>query len=91
MGMDVQDNWAGNTRKVEDGCSETTAKFRKIELCLEETGLAGYSFRLISASWETSYGVLSCSDKGDVVISMGSDEFGDLGVGVGGGSLGKDF
>jgi protein ATS1 len=64
----------------------STTKFRKIELPFDESGLSGYSYRLISASWETSYAVLSCSGKGDVLISMGSDEFGDLGVG---GSTGR--
>jgi len=61
--------------------NSSAAKFRKIELSLEENGLPGYSYQLISASWETSYAVLSCSGKGDVVISMGSDDFGDLGIG----------
>ena len=78
------DGRAGQLGKIyreESFAGSSTAKFRKIELFLEENGLPGYSYRLISASWETSYAVLSCSGKGDVVISMGSDEFGDLGIG----------
>ena len=71
----------GKIYKEESLAGSSTAKFRKIELFLEENDLPGYSYRLISASWETSYAVLSCSGKGDVVISMGSDEFGDLGIG----------
>ena len=71
----------GKKYREESPVGSSTAKFGKIELCLEENGLSGYSYRLISASWETSYAVLSCSGKGDVVISMGSDEFGDLGIG----------
>ena len=70
----------GKNYREENLAGSSTAKFRKIELFLEENGLPGYSYRLISASWETSYAVLSCSGKGDVVISMGSDEFGDLGI-----------
>ena len=70
----------GKKYREESLAGSSTAKFRKIELFLEENGLPGYSYRLISASWETSYAVLSCSGKGDVVISMGSDEFGDLGI-----------
>ena len=78
------DGRAGQLGKIyreESLAGSSTANFRKIELFLEENGLSGYSYRLISASWETSYAVLSCSGKGDVVISMGSDEFGDLGIG----------
>ena len=71
----------GKKYREESLTGSSMATFRKIELCLEENGLSGYSYRLISASWETSYAVLSCSVKGDVVISMGSDEFGDLGIG----------
>ena len=71
----------GKNYREESLGGSSTVKFRKIELFLEENGLPGYSYRLISASWETSYAVLSCSGRGDVVISMGSDEFGDLGIG----------
>ena len=71
----------GRNYKEESLAGSSTAKFRKIKLFLGENSLPGYSYRLISASWETSYAVLSCSGKGDVVISMGSDEFGDLGIG----------
>ena len=79
----------GKKYKEDSFAGHTTATFRKIELSLEEYGLSGYSYRLISASWETSYAVLSCPGKGDVVISMGSDEFGDLGIGLGGGSTAR--
>ena len=71
----------GKKYREDNLAGSSTAKFRRIELLLEENGLPGYSYRLISASWETSYAVLSCSGKEDVVISMGSDEFGDLGIG----------
>jgi protein ATS1 len=71
----------GKTYREESLTGSSTSKFRKIELFLAENGLSGYSYRLISASWETSYAVLSCSGKGDVVISLGSDDFGDLGIG----------
>jgi protein ATS1 len=55
--------------------------FKKLELPLRQAGLGDYSFKLIGATWETSFVVLSCVGKDDVVISMGSDEYGDLGVG----------
>ncbi|KAF8799637.1 RCC1/BLIP-II [Phlegmacium glaucopus] len=86
----------GKRYKEDTLSGSSTTKFRKIDLSLEDSGLSGYSCRLISASWETSYVVLSCAGKGDVVISMGSDDFGDLGVGGGsstrtGNQSAKDF
>ncbi|KAK0466241.1 regulator of chromosome condensation 1/beta-lactamase-inhibitor protein II [Desarmillaria tabescens] len=42
----------------------------------------GYIPKMISASWETSYIVLTRLGQRDVLISMGADDFGDLGVGT---------
>jgi protein ATS1 len=56
-----------------------TSIFRRIDLSLE--GFQGYTCRLVSASWETTYVVLTCTGKGDVLISMGANYFGDLGIG----------
>ena len=58
-----------------------TLIFRKIELPLLDASLGDYSFKFIGAAWETSYIVLSCEGKDDMVISMGSNEYGDLGIG----------
>ncbi|KAF8813987.1 RCC1/BLIP-II [Phlegmacium glaucopus] len=80
---DARSGQLGKRYKEDILSGSSTTKFRKIYLSLEDSGLSGYSCRLISASWETSYVVLSCAGKGDVVISMGSDDFGDLGVGGG--------
>jgi protein ATS1 len=55
--------------------------FRPINLLLEQKGLEHYQIKAFAASWETTYITLSCADKEDVVISMGSDDFGDLGIG----------
>jgi len=57
------------------------SRFRKVELALSESGFEGYSFKFIAATWETSYIVLSCDGRSDIVISMGSDDYGDLGIG----------
>lgn len=40
-----------------------------------------YTPRLVAAAWETSFVVLSCRGKSDVLVSMGSNDFGLLGVG----------
>ncbi|KAG1758435.1 regulator of chromosome condensation 1/beta-lactamase-inhibitor protein II [Suillus occidentalis] len=42
----------------------------------------GYTCCLIAAAWETSYLVLKSPSRPDVIISMGSNDFGALGVGT---------
>ncbi len=59
----------------------TPTLFQKLELPSRESGLEGYSFKFIAATWETSYIVLCCDGRNDLVISMGSDDYGDLGIG----------
>lgn len=59
---------------------QSTSIFTLINLNLGEIGLHGYTPKLTGACWETTYVVLS-SDNGDKLISMGADDFGDLGVG----------
>lgn len=43
----------------------------------------GYTYKHIAAAWETTYVVLARPGSSDVVLSMGSNEFGALGVGEG--------
>ncbi|TFK60818.1 RCC1/BLIP-II [Pluteus cervinus] len=59
--------------------------FRHIVLPLDEIGLTGsHTPRLIAASWETSYIVFSPDDDtdegSDILISMGANDYGDLGI-----------
>ncbi|KJA14927.1 hypothetical protein HYPSUDRAFT_92131 [Hypholoma sublateritium FD-334 SS-4] len=61
--------------------ASSTGLFRKLELALVATELGDYCVKSISATWETSYAVLFCEGRKDVIISMGSDDYGDLGVG----------
>ncbi|KAL0580961.1 alpha tubulin suppressor [Marasmius crinis-equi] len=65
------------------GCpgDSPSLRFRRIDLQLGRHGLEKYQPRLICASWQTTYVVLSCLEKPDRLISMGSDDFGDLGTG----------
>ncbi|KAG7452063.1 RCC1/BLIP-II [Guyanagaster necrorhizus] len=56
---------------------EPSTSFRPVMLNCD-----GYAPKLISASWETSYVVLACPGQRDVLISMGANDFGDLGVGT---------
>ncbi|KAG6817575.1 hypothetical protein H0H87_006952 [Tephrocybe sp. NHM501043] len=56
--------------------------FRFIELPLQKEGLSEYKPKLVSASWETTYIAFSRDGGRDVLISMGANDFGDLGVGV---------
>lgn len=43
----------------------------------------GYTYKHIATAWETTYVVLSCPGSSDVLLSMGSNAFGALGVGEG--------
>ena len=61
--------------------------FRPLDLPLRSYGLEGYRCRLIASAWETCYFVFGLEGQGDVVVSMGADDFGDLGIG--GSSNGK--
>ena len=61
--------------------ARNTSIFSPIGLPLEQEGLQHYQIKALAASWETTYIALSCADKEDAVISMGSDDFGDLGIG----------
>ena len=63
-----------------------TAVFRPLGLGLEEIAnipppSEEYAVRLIAAGWETSYVVLSCPDRSDILLSFGADDFGNLGIG----------
>ncbi|KAG2122565.1 regulator of chromosome condensation 1/beta-lactamase-inhibitor protein II [Suillus clintonianus] len=58
-------------------------EFTPISMPLYKTYASqGYTCCLIAAAWETSYLVLKSPSRPDVVISMGSNDFGALGVGT---------
>jgi len=48
---------------------------------LNATTMGEYTPRLVAAGWETSYIVISCAGRSDVLISMGADDYGNLGIG----------
>ncbi|KAJ3482430.1 hypothetical protein NLI96_g6978 [Meripilus lineatus] len=50
-------------------------------LAIPNIDVQDYHVRLIAAGWETSYVVLSCSERDDILLSFGSNDFGNLGVG----------
>lgn len=60
---------------------DNCAIFRRIALPLEDHGLSGYGISDVAACWETSFFVLTKDGQHDVLISMGGDDFGDLGIG----------
>jgi protein ATS1 len=64
-----------------DGVASASV-FRPLDLPLERNGLSGYLPRLVCASWETTYVVFSSQDRPDVLIAMGANDFGDLGIGA---------
>ena len=55
--------------------------FRPIILPLEQHNLGGRSYKAVCTAWETTYVVLERPGTEDAVISMGANDFGDLGVG----------
>ena len=57
------------------------AIFRPIVLPLEDHGLSGYEISDVATCWETSFFLLTKEGQHDVLISMGGNDFGDLGVG----------
>ncbi|KAG6334285.1 hypothetical protein ID866_4800 [Astraeus odoratus] len=50
-----------------------------------------YKIRLVAAAWETTYIVFSCPGKSDLLVSMGSNDFGALGVGANTSTSGKPY
>ncbi|KAL1709459.1 regulator of chromosome condensation 1/beta-lactamase-inhibitor protein II [Schizophyllum commune] len=67
----------GSSGQLGPDIKSNTTVFRRIKL----RGLEKRRCRLIQAAWETSYAVSSAEGQPDVLISMGVDDFGDLGVG----------
>ena len=63
--------------------TDQTSLFRELDIAasFEHLDLTSYSVRLIAASWETSYAAFSHPDQDDILISFGSNDFGNLGVG----------
>lgn len=59
---------------------EPSHTFVPLDLRLADVDLEGYSVRAVAAGWETSYAILTCLGKDDVLISLGANDFGDLGV-----------
>ena len=59
-----------------NGTSLSTSVFHPIDQVPD-----GYEITSIAAAWETSYVTVSQDGRDDVLMSMGADDFGDLGVG----------
>lgn len=71
-----------------EGSSSSTSVFKRISLSNSRDShiLEGRFPRLVAACWETTYVVFSSAGRGDVLVSMGADDFGDLGIGGGPGN-----
>jgi protein ATS1 len=61
---------------------ESITVFQKLNLngVFYQPGLKGYTIKSIAATWETSYLVLEKPESSDIIVSFGSNEFGDLGI-----------
>ncbi|KAI0801447.1 regulator of chromosome condensation 1/beta-lactamase-inhibitor protein II [Fomes fomentarius] len=79
----------GPSLEKDEGDS-AAAVFRLIDLRLSDVGEdvgGGYTVRLVAAGWETSYIVLSRPNHSDLLLSMGGNDFGTLGIGASGSSI----
>ncbi|KAL0951945.1 hypothetical protein HGRIS_008596 [Hohenbuehelia grisea] len=56
------------------------AIFRPLELSQSMSSLADAEPRCISAAWETTFVTFARPGDGDVVVAMGANEFGELGI-----------
>ncbi|KDQ12061.1 hypothetical protein BOTBODRAFT_135231 [Botryobasidium botryosum FD-172 SS1] len=76
-----------------DPRSTPSTVFSLLDLGLHELGLVDYSIHMVAASWETSFVILrppaSHKNQSDVLLSMGGNDFGDLGIGADIGGKGK--
>ena len=75
-------SYAASTEKESENAR---AIFRPLDLPFQIAGvgsLDGFTVRLIAAGWETSYVVLSRPEHSDVLLSMGANDFGNLGLGA---------
>ncbi|KAI0275176.1 regulator of chromosome condensation 1/beta-lactamase-inhibitor protein II [Gloeopeniophorella convolvens] len=76
----------GPTYAQDAGAGADCAVFRPLHLPLDAHALGGYAVAHVAAAWETSYVVLARPGSPDVLLSMGGDDYGDLGIGGGPGS-----
>ncbi|KAF9235143.1 regulator of chromosome condensation 1/beta-lactamase-inhibitor protein II [Melanogaster broomeanus] len=71
-----------NTRDPDSTPTEPQTVFRRLDIPPSASyAQMGYTYKLIAAAWETTYVVLSRPGKSDVLVSMGGNDFGALGVG----------
>ncbi|KAI0347799.1 RCC1/BLIP-II [Trametopsis cervina] len=71
----------GSAGQLGPGMTSVTQVFHPLDLDLGGLGLEDYEPVLVDACWETSYAVLRHLGRDDVLLSMGADDFGDLGIG----------
>ncbi|KAG5220193.1 RCC1/BLIP-II [Salix suchowensis] len=67
--------------------SKRTRRICKVRLQLldipgQHSALRNASPRLVAAAWETTYIIFTASNGNDVLVSLGANDYGDLGVGA---------
>ncbi|KAJ7576973.1 regulator of chromosome condensation 1/beta-lactamase-inhibitor protein II [Mycena floridula] len=78
IGTDTNEIWGcGDGTEGQLGPNDSSATFRPIHVAPHRD----YSPKLIGACWQTTYIVFSRTGKTDILVSMGLDDFGDLGIG----------
>ncbi|EKM61316.1 uncharacterized protein PHACADRAFT_168753 [Phanerochaete carnosa HHB-10118-sp] len=71
----------GSKSQLGSSVVESSSVFVPLNLELQSLGLEGYTVQTVAACWETSFVALTHPDRSDVLLSMGSDDFGNLGIG----------
>lgn len=73
----------GPTSQKQCTDQEATTMFQPLDFAdvFDKLDLTGCVVAAIGATWETSYLALTRAGKHDVIVSFGSNEFGDLGIG----------
>ncbi|GJE85808.1 RCC1/BLIP-II [Phanerochaete sordida] len=71
----------GSKHQLGPAVAEFAPVFVPLDLELQNLGLEDYTIASVAACWETSFVVLTHPTQNAVVLSRGSDDYGDLGIG----------
>ncbi|KAI0095084.1 RCC1/BLIP-II [Irpex rosettiformis] len=71
----------GSRGQLGPNITTSTRIFQSLDFDLDELGFGGYTITQVATCWETSYIVLSSAGHDDILLSMGTNDYGDLGIG----------
>jgi protein ATS1 len=71
----------GSRGQLGPSVTSSTNVFHPLEINLDKFGLGGSVITHVAVCWETTYVAVHSPGGSDVLLSMGADDFGDLGIG----------